>query len=290
MPVAEVEEVAGRSSPEPERRDLGRGWGAAAEATSRGCAALRVRSPPRGDRRRAGLLARGRPAKPARGNQATEEGADMKAAARPPHRARDRGGPARRRLHDGRLPVRAAAARASAEGLVRIGLPNQDAEELLADLAERVSPRVLEAPAQLDEVRRELDLYFGGKLERFDLPIDWQLSEGFRLRVLRAIARIPYGETRSYTRDGDQRRQRAGGTSGGDRLRAQPDPACRSLSPGAAHRRRPRRLRRWPADEGRPARARGHPGARTNVRHADVAVAQATSRPTTDSGAAMSPV
>ena len=84
-------------------------------------------------------------------------------------------------------------------GLVRVGLPNQDADELLADLTERVSPRVLEAPRELDEVRRELDLYFAGKLDRFDLPLDWRLSGGFRQRVLRAIDRIPYGQTRSYT-------------------------------------------------------------------------------------------
>lgn len=104
-------------------------------------------------------------------------------------------------------------------GLVRVGLPNQDAQELLVELADRVSPRVLEAPAALDETRRELDLYFEGKLDRFDLPLDWQLSEGFRLRVLRAIARIPYGQTRSYTematRAGNERAVRAAGTACG---------------------------------------------------------------------------
>lgn len=104
-------------------------------------------------------------------------------------------------------------------GLLRVGLPNQNADELLVELAERVSPRVLEAPAELDEVRRELDLYFDGKLEGFDLPLDWRLSEGFRLRVLRAIARIPYGETRSYTematRAGNERAMRAAGTACG---------------------------------------------------------------------------
>lgn len=105
------------------------------------------------------------------------------------------------------------------QGLVRVGLPNQDADELLVDLAERVSPRVLEAPAALDEVRRELDLYFDGKLDSFDLPIDWSLSDGFRLRVLRQIARIPYGETRSYTEmargAGNERAVRAAGTACG---------------------------------------------------------------------------
>jgi len=104
-------------------------------------------------------------------------------------------------------------------GLVRVGLPNQDADELLVDLAERVSPRVLEAPAALDEVRRALDLYFAGKLDHFDLPLDWRLSSGFRQRVLRAIDRIPYGQTRSYTemarKAGNERAVRAAGSACG---------------------------------------------------------------------------
>jgi methylated-DNA-[protein]-cysteine S-methyltransferase len=104
-------------------------------------------------------------------------------------------------------------------GLVRVGLPNQDADQLLEDLAELVSPRVLEAPAQLDEARRELDLYFDGKLQRFDLPLDWRLSKDFRRRVLRAISRIPYGQTRSYTQmatsAGNERAVRAAGTACG---------------------------------------------------------------------------
>ena len=104
-------------------------------------------------------------------------------------------------------------------GLVRIGLPNQDADALLEDLATRVSPRVLEAPAQLDDARRELDLYFEGKLTDFDLALDWQLSKDFRREVLRAIARIPYGQTRSYTQmassAGNERAVRAAGTACG---------------------------------------------------------------------------
>jgi methylated-DNA-[protein]-cysteine S-methyltransferase len=107
----------------------------------------------------------------------------------------------------------------SRRGLVRLGLPNQDADELLEELAERVSPRVLEAPAGFEDARRELDLYFEGKLDRFDLPLDWSLSDGFRLKVQRAIARIPYGETRSYlemaTIAGNERAVRAAGTACG---------------------------------------------------------------------------
>lgn len=104
-------------------------------------------------------------------------------------------------------------------GLVRVGLPNQDTDLLLADLSARVSPRVLEAPAALDEVRRELDLYFAGKLDSFDLPLDWRLSSGFRQRVLQAIDRIPYGQTRSYTemarKAGNERAVRAAGSACG---------------------------------------------------------------------------
>ncbi|HUB99993.1 MAG TPA: methylated-DNA--[protein]-cysteine S-methyltransferase [Solirubrobacterales bacterium] len=105
------------------------------------------------------------------------------------------------------------------KGLVRVGLPNQDADALLVDLADRVSPRVLEAPAELDEARRELDLYFERKLDHFELPLDWRLSDGFQLRVQKAIARIPYGETRNYTematRAGNERAVRAAGTACG---------------------------------------------------------------------------
>jgi len=123
-------------------------------------------------------------------------------------------------------------------GLVRVGLPNQDADELLVDLAARVSPRVLEAPAELDEARRELDLYFEGRLDRFDLPLDWQLSDGFRLRVLRAIARIPYGETRSYTEmataAGNERAVRAAGSACGSNPIPLVVPCHRVLRTGGA--------------------------------------------------------
>jgi methylated-DNA-[protein]-cysteine S-methyltransferase len=108
---------------------------------------------------------------------------------------------------------------ATPRGLVRVNLPAYDPEETLEELAERVSPRLLEAPARLDEARRQLDLYFEGKLTEFELPLDWRLSRDFRLRALRAIARIPYGQTRSYTQiaasAGNERAVRAAGTACG---------------------------------------------------------------------------
>ena len=102
-------------------------------------------------------------------------------------------------------------------GLVRLGLPGEDTEELLGDLAGRISPRILEAPASLDEERRELDDYFEGRRHAFELPIDWQLSHGFLLRARHEIAAIPYGETRTYTDlargAGNERAVRAAGSA-----------------------------------------------------------------------------
>ena len=104
-------------------------------------------------------------------------------------------------------------------GLVKLSLPNYDPAETLEDLAARISPRVLEAPARLDDVRRQLDEYFEGSLRDFDLPLDWRLSKGFRRRALRAIDRIPYGKTRNYTEiarsAGNERAVRAAGTACG---------------------------------------------------------------------------
>jgi methylated-DNA-[protein]-cysteine S-methyltransferase len=104
-------------------------------------------------------------------------------------------------------------------GLVRVSLPAYDPNETLEELAARISPRVLESPTELDEARRQLDLYFEGRLTKFDLPLDWRLSEGFRGRVQRAIARIPYGQTRSYMQvaasAGNERAVRAAGTACG---------------------------------------------------------------------------
>jgi methylated-DNA-[protein]-cysteine S-methyltransferase len=123
-------------------------------------------------------------------------------------------------------------------GLVRVGLPNQDADELLADLTARVSPRVLEAPAQLDDARRQLDLYFEGELTDFDLPLDWRLSKDFRRKVLRAIARIPYGQTRSYTQmatsAGNEHAVRAAGSACGSNPLPLVVPCHRVLRTGGA--------------------------------------------------------
>jgi methylated-DNA-[protein]-cysteine S-methyltransferase len=83
-------------------------------------------------------------------------------------------------------------------GLVRISYGDEAIGAQLDEVAERVSPRILEAPEQTDAVRRQLDEYFEGDRHRFQLPIDWRLVRGFAGGVLRATARIPFGSVSSY--------------------------------------------------------------------------------------------
>ena len=48
----------------------------------------------------------------------------------------------------------------------------------------------------LAEAAAQLQAYFDGRLQRFDLPFDW--GAGLHERVRRAMAAIPFGETLTY--------------------------------------------------------------------------------------------
>ena len=55
----------------------------------------------------------------------------------------------------------------------------------------------IEDRAPFKEVMRQLDSYFAGKLQDFDLPLVLDGTE-FQLLVWRHLRKIPYGETVSY--------------------------------------------------------------------------------------------
>lgn len=107
---------------------------------------------------------------------------------------------------------------ATEQGLVRVGLPIEEEEAVLDELAARISPRVLRrSRTSLTRARHQLDEYFDRQRHTFDLPLDWRLTRGFRREVLRATAQIPYGTTASYrdvaTRAGRPAAVRAAGTA-----------------------------------------------------------------------------
>lgn len=98
-------------------------------------------------------------------------------------------------------PVGRLVAIRTSRGLARLAyeLENGGVDAILDDAAHRLSPAIVEAPARLEQVRRELDEYFDGRRRAFDLPLDWALSStGFRRRVLRECAQIPFGATSTY--------------------------------------------------------------------------------------------
>ena len=67
-----------------------------------------------------------------------------------------------------------------------IFLPNSN----LPPMEDRETDAIAEAAAQLDE-------YLSGKRREFDLELSYEGSE-FRMAVMDAMRRIPYGEVRSY--------------------------------------------------------------------------------------------
>jgi methylated-DNA-[protein]-cysteine S-methyltransferase len=95
-------------------------------------------------------------------------------------------------------PVGSLLLAATPAGLVRVAFQVEGHDRVLATLAERISPRVLHAPARLDAVGRQLEEYFAGQRRRFDLPLDLQLARGFRRTVLDRLSGIGYGTTASY--------------------------------------------------------------------------------------------
>lgn len=166
------------------------------------------------------------------------------------------------RLPD-RTPVSAVAERAAAEGLLDVAYASvdtplgpvmvattprglvrvsysqfRDDDEVLFDLARRVSPRVLEAPQRLDGVRRELDEYFEGHRTEFGVPIDWTLTTGFTTRVLQATSKVGFGHTTTYAgvagAAGSPRAVRAAGNSLGSNPMPIVVPCHRVLRTGGA--------------------------------------------------------
>jgi methylated-DNA-[protein]-cysteine S-methyltransferase len=95
-------------------------------------------------------------------------------------------------------PVGTLLLAATEKGLVRVAYEREDHEQVLERLAREISPRVLRAPARLDEAAKEIDEYFAGLRTAFDLPLDFRLSHGFRRTVLARLPEIGYGQTASY--------------------------------------------------------------------------------------------
>jgi methylated-DNA-[protein]-cysteine S-methyltransferase len=100
---------------------------------------------------------------------------------------------------------------ATDRGLCRISYTIEGQDEQIARI---FGVRVLRAP--LDHVRRELDEYFDGQRQTFDLALDLRVAP-FYDTVLRELALVPYGRVETYgtlaAKVGHPRAARAVGTA-----------------------------------------------------------------------------
>ena len=112
-------------------------------------------------------------------------------------------------------PVGTLFVAATERGLCRIAY-DAEPERELDSLSRVFGLRVLRSTMPIDPARRQLDEYFEGKRQRFDLAVDLALQADFNRRVLRELARVPYGEVVTYgelaTRAARPRAARAVGT------------------------------------------------------------------------------
>jgi methylated-DNA-[protein]-cysteine S-methyltransferase len=109
-------------------------------------------------------------------------------------------------------------------GLIRLAYPNETADEVLEDLARRVSPRMLESARDTGEVRRELDEYFDGGRREFDVDVDLSIVSGFTRRILEAAERIPFGQVITYRTIAAEAGSPRGARAAGNALGSNPIP------------------------------------------------------------------
>ncbi|MEG1697356.1 MAG: methylated-DNA--[protein]-cysteine S-methyltransferase, partial [Acinetobacter sp.] len=110
-------------------------------------------------------------------------------------------------------PVGALKLVAHDQALVAVMWDNEDHKRVrLAELIEdRQHPMLL-------RVKKQLEQYFAGQRQQFDLPLDFQGTD-FQQQVWQALLTIPYGEKRSYkdiaVQIGNEKAVRAVGAANG---------------------------------------------------------------------------
>ncbi|HEV3229679.1 MAG TPA: methylated-DNA--[protein]-cysteine S-methyltransferase [Solirubrobacteraceae bacterium] len=118
-------------------------------------------------------------------------------------------------------PLLAATTR---RGVVQLAYEDGQRDALLERLAARLSPRVIESSAPMDDLRRQLEEYFAGERRQFQLELDWELTSSFGRRVLGHTARVPYGQVITYGEVAQRAGSPRGARAAGNALGANPMP------------------------------------------------------------------
>jgi methylated-DNA-[protein]-cysteine S-methyltransferase len=82
-------------------------------------------------------------------------------------------------------------------GIVSLQLPRRNEEQAWRELEKEFPDGVRRADVP-EAITNELCAYAEGRCKEFDLPVDLSGLRPFQRAVLTAIAKIPFGETRSY--------------------------------------------------------------------------------------------
>jgi methylated-DNA-[protein]-cysteine S-methyltransferase len=81
----------------------------------------------------------------------------------------------------------------------------RDSPDGRARLAETAGLPVVDDPARTAPVLTQFADYFGGRLRRFAVPIDWRLASRLQRRVLATLHEtVPYGRTVTYGQLGER--------------------------------------------------------------------------------------
>lgn len=120
-------------------------------------------------------------------------------------------------------PIGALLVAVSRRGLMRVAF-EEEIDDTVIELSDDTTLRVLRSARGTDEVRHQIDDYFGGRRRAFDVGVDWSELHGFTRKVLRETTRIPFGSVLTYRqvagRAGNSRAMRAAGNA----LHANPVP------------------------------------------------------------------
>jgi methylated-DNA-[protein]-cysteine S-methyltransferase len=104
-------------------------------------------------------------------------------------------------------------------GVVRVSFEAEPEDEVLAEVAERLGPRILASDRELAATRDTLEAYFAGEGDPHALPVDLSLvAAPFRHAVLETLHdSVPRGEVVTYgalaSRAGNPRAYRAAATA-----------------------------------------------------------------------------
>ena len=122
-------------------------------------------------------------------------------------------------LHPLESPLGTLLAAANHEGaLVYLGFADHEPRQALLRSLEATQETLTRDPTALDLLRDQLDAYFRGSRQRFDVPLELR-GTPFRRRVWEELQRIPFGAALSYgelaKRLGDSKLSRAVGAANG---------------------------------------------------------------------------